>query len=68
MSDKCEKCGGELVEGNFVGRFAVKFYPLDQLDPQKFIPIPKGCTVTCKCCKKCGLIQDFRAKELSRLR
>ena len=65
MSDKCEKCGGELVEGTLSPNVSCYFYPLTDL--KKFTMTHNKIPVTCKCCKKCGLIQDFRVKELSRL-
>ena len=59
MSEKCEKCGGELMEG----MLTTLYYPNSEIGK----PSPKRSAVACSCCKNCGHIQDFKAKDLNKL-
>ena len=52
MNSKCEKCGGELIEGSMTGMHGVK---------------PKRSPVICYCCKRCGMIQGFTATQPEKL-
>ena len=63
MSDKCEKCGGELIEGELASMHGIYFYPRGEISKIK----PKRSPVTCNCCKQCGHIQDFRAENPEKL-
>ena len=64
MDNKCEKCGGELVEGKLGGMYLTCFYPKGE--EKKVIP-QKASKMACSCCKACGLIQNIRAIELEKL-
>ena len=66
MTDKCEKCGGELIEGILSPNVLCYFYPLAKL--KKLTMTYNRIPVTCKCCKNCGRIQDFRATEVYKLK
>ena len=50
MNSKCEKCGGELIEGSMTGMHGVFFYPDGEINKLK----PKRSPVICYCCKRCG--------------
>ena len=63
MDHKCEKCGGELIEGSLAGRYVVSFYPKGEEKKIK----PKCSKTICSCCKVCGFIQNIRAVELEKL-
>ena len=63
MSNNCEKCGGELIEGVIASMHGMFFYPDGEISKFK----PKRSPVTCFCCKKCGLIQDIKVKEPEKL-
>ena len=63
-NQQCEKCGGELLEGQLVTTHGVFFYPMGEI--KKFRP--KRRSITCSCCKTCGAIQNIRAVELDKLK
>lgn len=63
MDNKCEKCGGELVEGSLAGNYVTRFYPKN--GEKKLFR--KSSRIVCSCCKVCGLIQNIRAVELDKL-
>lgn len=63
MNNKCEKCGGELIEGTLAGMYVASFYPKGE---EKKV-IRKSSKTVCSCCKVCGLIQNIRAVELDKL-
>ncbi|MBE5873068.1 MAG: hypothetical protein E7287_01535 [Lachnospiraceae bacterium] len=63
MEERCEKCGGELIEGKMAGMNGIAFYPKGELGKMK----PKRSSVTCFCCINCGLIQLIRATEIDKL-
>ncbi len=64
MGNKCEKCGGELIEGKMAGMHGIQFYPEGEFEK---VVNPKRSAVVCHCCKNCGLIQNFRATEVNKL-
>jgi len=60
----CERCGGELIQGELVTGHGMAFYAKGEkmkLLPKKISP------VICWCCKNCGLIQNIVATEPERL-
>ena len=59
MSEKCEKCGAQLVEGGIISMQGVFFYPNGEESKLK----PKRSAILCSCCTKCGNLQNFRAAE-----
>ena len=63
MNIKCEKCGGELIEGSMAGMHGVFFYPDGEINKLK----PKRSPVICYCCKRCGMIQGFTATQPEKL-
>lgn len=63
MDNKCEKCGGELIEGQVAGMHGMFFYPKGEISKLK----PKRSSVVCFCCKSCGMIQKLRATEIDKL-
>ncbi len=63
MNEKCEKCGGELIEGVLAAMHGMFFYPNGEIIKFK----PKRSPITCFCCKKCGHIQDIKATEPDRI-
>lgn len=69
MNEKCEKCGGELIEGEMTSMYGIFFYPDIFFYPKGEVGklSPKRSPITCFCCKKCGHIQDIKAKELDKL-
>jgi len=64
MEERCEACGGELMEGKLAGMHAAQFYPVGEFE--KLVK-PKKSAVVCFCCKSCGLVQKFRAIEMDKL-
>lgn len=63
MERKCEVCGGELMRGELASMYGIFFYP--EGETKKFKP--KRSLVLCECCKACGNIQGFKAKDPSSL-
>ena len=63
MENKCEKCGGELINGQMAGMHGMFFYPEGEIKKLK----PKRSSVICYCCKSCGLVQKFTVKEIEKL-
>ncbi|MDO4863950.1 MAG: PF20097 family protein [Ruminococcus sp.] len=63
MNERCEKCGGELIEGVIASMHGMFFYPNGEINKLK----PKRSSIVCYCCKECGHIQDFKAKELQKI-
>ena len=63
MSEKCEKCGAQLIEGSIISMQGVFFYP--QGEESKFKP--KRSAILCSCCIKCGNLQNIRASEPEKL-
>lgn len=64
MNEKCNICGGEMIEGIIVSGVGVAcFYPEDEEKKLK----PKRSTVKAYCCKECGNI-CLTAAELQNLR
>lgn len=59
MDGRCEKCGGDLIEGVMAGMHGVFFYPEGEIRKFK----PKRSQVVCFCCKDCGSIQGFRVTD-----
>ena len=64
LDKKCEKCGGELIEGKLGGAHMLSFYPKDA---EKKLFRRKYSSVVCYCCKSCGLIQNFKAINLDKI-
>ena len=61
----CERCGGELIQGELVTGHGMAFYAKGEktkLFPKKFS------LVICWCCKDCGNIQNLTAVEPDKLR
>ena len=63
MENKCENCGGELINGQMAGMHGMFFYPEGEIKKLK----PKRSSVICYCCKSCGLVQKFTVKEVEKL-
>ena len=61
--ERCEQCGGELIEGTLAGMYVTRFYPKGE---EKKV-VGKSSKTVCTCCKECGLIRDIRAVELDKL-
>ena len=64
MDNKCEKCGGELIEGSLASAYYIHFYPKGE---DKKLFTKKHSKTVCYCCKACGLIQCFKAVELDKI-
>ena len=64
MDERCEACGGELMEGKLAGMHGMQFYPAGEFEK---LLNPKRSAVVCYCCKSCGLIQKLRATEVDKL-
>ena len=70
MNSKCEKCGGELIEGSMTGMHGVFFYPdgeINKLKPKRSPVICYCCKRCGNCCKRCGMIQGFTATQPEKL-
>ena len=63
MDNKCEKCGGELMEGSLASAYVMSFYPKGE--ERKFRP--KTVKTVCSCCKVCGLVQNIRVVDPKKL-
>ncbi len=60
----CQKCGGELIEGELVAGHGFAFYAKGE--KTKLLP-KKYSLVICRCCKNCGHIQDITATNPEKL-
>jgi len=64
MNDKCEKCGGELIDRKINSMQGIFFYPVGEETKFK----PKRSAIICRCCVECGHIQELHVEKPEQLR